>query len=144
MALVTHATWVSRPFMSHVTLTTTTYGACEPPNRSTFSFCEPPNQICLPSLSVNPQTKSVHLLSQSEIAIKPPSQTNKPRNIYTQTHFSWNSREKKSSEIFISVRQKPNTQVLALSLSVYVLIYSQLYIMRRGHNVAFVYSSFGF
>ena len=104
MALVTHATWISRPFMSHMTLTTTTYGACEPPNRSTFSFCEPPNQISLPSLSVNPQTKSIHLLSQSEIAIKPPSQTNKPRNIYTQTHFSWNSREKKNSEIFISMR----------------------------------------
>ena len=90
------------PLYSHVTLTApkSVPETQNPLNRSTF-----------------PQTKSVHLRSRFEIAIKPPQQTNKPpsqtkkpKNIYTQTHFSWNSREKKSretcycSEISISVR----------------------------------------
>ena len=78
------------PLYSHVTLTNPQINpeTQNPPNRSTF-----------------PQTKSVYLRSRFEIAIKPPQQTNKPpsqinkpRNIYTQTRFSWNSREKKSRE----------------------------------------------
>ena len=65
------------PHFSHVTLTTPQIST-----RNPKSVHLPPNQISLPSLSVNPQTKSVHLLSRFEIAIKPPSQTNNPRNIY--------------------------------------------------------------
>ena len=135
------------PHFLHVTLTTPQIST-----RNPKLVYLPPNQISLPSLSVNPQTKSIHLLSrfekdkQTTIVDKQTTITDKQpqKYIYTQTHFSSNSREKKSSEISISVRQRPNTQVLALSLSVYVLIYCQLYIMRRGHNVAFVYSLFGF
>ena len=121
------------PLYSHVTPKSVPETQ-NPPNRSTF-----------------PQTKSVHLRSRFEIAIKPPqqtnkppSQTNKPRNIYTQTHFSWNSREKKSretcycSEISISVRQRPNTQVLVLFLCMSLYIAS--FILCVGDHVAFVYN----
>ena len=104
-----------------------------PPNRPTF-----------------PQTKSVHLRSRFEIAIKPPYQTNKPpsqtynpRNIYTQTHFSWNSRETRyCNEISISMRYRPNTHVLTLSLCISLYIAS--FILCVGATMLLLYTLFGF
>ena len=101
------------------------------PNQSTFS----------PDL----RQPSNHHSKQTN---KPPSQINKPRNIYTQTPFSWNSREKKSretrycSEISKSVRQRPNTQVLALSVCMSLYIAS--FILCVGATMLLLYTLFGF